>query len=170
MTCEFTACERPAQSCGLCTGHLSQYYRDGKDKTNLTPLRQRLMNSDPSIPEGYKICRTCLIIKEVDEFHNRSLSTDGKDIHCRPCAADRKRRYTYGITPEEVLDKLNRQSGNCAICDVSIVDYWHVDHNHNTGQVRDLLCNRCNLMIGMADEDPEILNRASAYVWKWQNG
>jgi hypothetical protein len=43
---------------------------------------------------------------------------------------------------------------------------WRVDHNHETGQVRGLLCDCCNLGIGYMQDDPDILMAAARYVMK----
>jgi hypothetical protein len=42
-----------------------------------------------------------------------------------------------------------------------------VDHNHETGQVRDLLCHNCNALLGMCREDKAVLLAAIKYLWKW---
>ena len=56
---------------------------------------------------------------------------------------------TYGITPRQVLDMLASQDANCAICETTFEDVrWVVDHCHKTGEVRGLLCSRCNTWLG----------------------
>src|SRR5579859_3784018 len=80
-----------------------------------------------------------------------------------------KRRETlkvYGLTPEEYDVLIKLQSGLCAICDkpeTKIVNgtlsLLSVDHCHKTGKNRQLLCSQCNLMLGNANDDPEILRR-----------
>ena len=62
----------------------------------------------------------------------------------------------YGITLDEYMDILERQEGSCALCGKieSAKSRWGsvkmlaVDHNHETGQVRGLLCDSCNRLIG----------------------
>ena len=44
---------------------------------------------------------------------------------------------------------------------------WRVDHDHKTGQVRGLLCDRCNLGIGYMQDGPDILIAAARYVMKY---
>ena len=55
----------------------------------------------------------------------------------------------YGITPEQFLDMLDAQGGKCAICKEPLRPgkYTHVDHDHNSGKVRELLCNLCNVQL-----------------------
>lgn len=75
----------------------------------------------------------------------------------------------YGITPEEFDRLLKTQGGKCAICgDANLRDERgfrpHVDHSHRTGQVRGILCGRCNKGIGALRDDPEIVRRALFYL------
>jgi hypothetical protein len=44
-----------------------------------------------------------------------------------------------------------------------------IDHNHETGEVRELLCGDCNTAIGMAKEDPEILQAMISYLKRWND-
>lgn len=71
----------------------------------------------------------------------------------------------YGITLDQFSEMYERQHGSCAICGTSVdVDKIHVDHNHTTGKVRKLLCQSCNVILGHAKEDINILNNAIAYL------
>lgn len=58
------------------------------------------------------------------------------------------------------------QSGLCLICGrPSKTDrLLAVDHDHTTGEVRGLLCNECNVGLGMFEDQPEWLERAAQYV------
>ena len=61
-----------------------------------------------------------------------------------------------------------QQNGKCGICCRPIDDSLqaHLDHDHRTGAIRELLCKRCNYMIGMADDDEAVLQRGIAYLRK----
>lgn len=80
----------------------------------------------------------------------------------------RKRERDYGLTHDEYMALLEEQGGVCAICgsaedgDRSL----SVDHDHVTGAVRGLLCNRCNPMLGYARDSITVLNAAIAYLEK----
>ncbi|HEY1389714.1 MAG TPA: endonuclease VII domain-containing protein [Ktedonobacterales bacterium] len=76
-------------------------------------------------------------------------------------------KYQYGITIEQYHAMHARQGGRCAICGTS-EEKLVVDHNHKTGQVRELLCHLCNAMIGCAREDIAILTSAVAYLQREQ--
>lgn len=68
----------------------------------------------------------------------------------------------YKITIEEYESLLNTQNGKCAICKTSTAT--HVDHDHRTGKVRELLCNTCNAGLGMAKDNPSILRIMADYI------
>ena len=74
----------------------------------------------------------------------------------------------HGLTPESFAALLESQGGKCAICGTS---EWggpgkrpHVDHNHETGAVRGLLCVRCNSGIGQFKESTQRLLLAVDYL------
>jgi hypothetical protein len=76
----------------------------------------------------------------------------------------------YGISLDDYEMMLVRQDGACAICgswDPSTrYSVFCVDHCHGTGQVRSLLCSKCNWAIGMLDENPDLFDAAKAYIMK----
>ncbi len=62
---------------------------------------------------------------------------------------------------------LVRQNGVCAICKKSPgAITLHVDHDHTTQAVRELLCTKCNVGIGFYDDDPDLMRAAIAYLEK----
>ena len=83
------------------------------------------------------------------------------------CASHAKRFRKFGITAEELAALLLKQNGRCAICrtkEPSGSGDWAIDHDHVTGQVRGLLCTRCNLAIGLLRDDPKVITAALRYV------
>lgn len=54
------------------------------------------------------------------------------------------------------------QAGKCAICLAR--EATCVDHDHDTGDIRGLLCRKCNSAIGIIGETPELLDRAAKYL------
>ena len=77
-------------------------------------------------------------------------------------------RELYKLTPEAYTAMLEAQNFSCKICRKPYKQgkYWSmdVDHDHRTGRVRGLLCRQCNIVIGMADDNPVILLRAIQYL------
>lgn len=92
------------------------------------------------------------------------------DEHKEQRRRDYHLRKTYGISFHDYNALLEKQGGKCAICSRSFGNgrcgYLFVDHNHETGKVRGLLCGRCNSAIGMLAESNEQLHRAIAYLSK----
>lgn len=70
----------------------------------------------------------------------------------------------YGITVEDFRDMLVGQAGRCLVCLRVPPDDLVVDHDHATGKVRGLLCQKCNRMLGHVDDDPRILLSAIRYL------
>jgi hypothetical protein len=75
---------------------------------------------------------------------------------------------TFGIESEDYLAMKAAQEGKCAICgEEDPTRELSVDHDHKTGRVRNLLCNRCNFGIGYFRENPAILASAIEYLKRW---
>ena len=79
----------------------------------------------------------------------------------------KRRGYRYNLSPEEFNELLQEQQGLCAIC-LKSETYEHrtlcVDHEHQSGIVRGLLCSRCNKALGGFFDSPELLRAAIKYV------
>jgi hypothetical protein len=75
-------------------------------------------------------------------------------------------RRTYGISADEVDEMLAAQGGGCAICGVlpERLGSLHVDHDHQHGHLRGLLCVSCNQGLGQFRDDPEVLLAAIDYL------
>jgi hypothetical protein len=78
-------------------------------------------------------------------------------------------KHRYGITLEGYHRLLQEQGGGCAICGAAENGLKKnkmlcVDHDHASGAVRGLLCDRCNKAIGYLNDDPALVGRALAYL------
>jgi hypothetical protein len=137
-----------------------------------------------------KICSKCSIEKSLSEYHKRSNRPCGVRSQCKQCYKDypkelkRREGYTrqydlmktYGITTDQYNELLANQSGVCAICksskpssESSRKKFFCVDHCHNTGEIRGLLCDSCNRGIGLLKDSVEILKQATEYLEKHSN-
>jgi len=78
---------------------------------------------------------------------------------------DRQRKKRYNLTPEQIRERLVSQGNSCAICstEINLVNL-HVDHDHETGKVRGLLCRSCNLALGMICDDPSKASGLASYL------
>lgn len=82
-------------------------------------------------------------------------------------------KLSYWIEPEEYERLLKEQDHCCAVCgkhenDVDQRGHKYrrlvVDHCHTTGKVRGLLCHNCNILLGHAADNPDILQKALSYL------
>jgi len=83
---------------------------------------------------------------------------------------ERKLKFKYGITLEQEKEMLFSQGNKCAICDREFSNTRSrrpgIDHDHKTGKVREILCHKCNLMLGYAEDSPELLKLGAQYLEK----
>lgn len=77
----------------------------------------------------------------------------------------------HGISEEQYQEMENSQRGLCAICRraCDVVGTLSIDHDHETGRVRGLLCKRCNSGLGFFRENPDLLIWAGAYLRHWES-
>jgi len=99
--------------------------------------------------------------KPLEAFAIRSRSRDGRQNYCLECAKIYRKlhrrdpknqraqllKHRYDLTVEEWDRMLIEQTGRCALCGVPM-QRPHVDHSHDTRDVRGLLCLPCNTMLG----------------------
>jgi hypothetical protein len=92
-------------------------------------------------------------------------STPAKHL---PSAASgqRARLRRRKLAPERYDEMVAEQGGLCAICRAAPTGQLGlmIDHNHTTGEVRGLLCGACNTGLGLFLDDPDLLERAAAYL------
>lgn len=72
----------------------------------------------------------------------------------------------YNLSLDEYNEMLLEQDGLCALCfgPPDSGKRLYVDHSHVSGRVRGLLCSRCNLTLGFARDNPELLRKMAIYV------
>jgi hypothetical protein len=138
-----------------------------------------------------KFCRCCNQIKPLEEFYKKAASKDGRRSRCKVCDGIRYRNWKaanperardawrsassryrdrghelwkkYGLTHEDFLRLGDAQQWACLICRKRTRDLV-VDHCHETGYVRALLCSSCNGGIGMLGDDIERILAAAVYL------
>lgn len=133
-----------------------------------------------------KKCSKCKKKKLVEEFYKNKSTKDGYHHYCKKCHCDDNKnryatnpvyrenmrfsniKYQYGLSLENYNDMLNTQNNVCSICknDFKTTKTTHVDHNHKTGNVRGILCSKCNNLLGMCNDDIQLLESAINYLKK----
>lgn len=72
----------------------------------------------------------------------------------------------YNLSSDDYFNLFERQNNKCAICGIEFktINEGCVDHCHNTNIIRGILCNKCNLLLGMANDNIKILENAIFYL------
>lgn len=134
-----------------------------------------------------KRCSKCKDDKELEKFPKSKYNKDGYHHYCKECnSIDKKNRYAtneeyrhkqknsvlkkkYNLSIKEVELKIKKQKGKCTICGKRL-DFKnsdaHVDHDHKTGKIRDVLCRKCNFALGQVNDDIDYMNQLILYVKK----
>ncbi|MET8678683.1 endonuclease VII domain-containing protein [Streptomyces sp. NPDC004647] len=141
----------------------AEYYRQRQEAKGRS-VRQKF-----GVPSGHKRCRE---IKPHSLWSRNSSASDGLTTYCKACHAVESRarhpKIKYGMTEAERTRLDAEQMGVCVICPAALPE--HVDHCHETGRVRGVLCFSCNAALGQFKDRPEVKRRAAAYVegnvWK----
>lgn len=91
--------------------------------------------------------------KQAQESHQRNKH---KHVHK---VRERHLKSKYGITQADFDKMLEEQNGKCKICSTpqeeAALKRLHVDHDHSTGEIRGLLCSRCNGALGWYEKHKE---------------
>jgi hypothetical protein len=114
---------------------------------------------------------------------SRYVAMPGSGIYvCLDCKRENGKRYRdknrkklnlknrvgrYGISIADYKKMMKQQGGKCAICGDSLDKVTiRIDHNHETGEVRGLLCASCNTGLGLLKDSPLVLENAKKYLEK----
>jgi len=141
-----------------------------------------------------KTCTKCGVSQSVGQFAHRRGAKDGLASWCRTCSKKNSRDHylrnrekylgrhrewhrandgghwaqtktLYSVTKEQYQLLLRTQNGVCAICRcVPGKRHLHIDHCHESGKIRGLLCGNCNRGIGYLRDDVGILRLALVYL------
>ena len=114
--------------------------------------------------------------KKYYQLNKERICSNNREINKRNYDSRKEKNRclmkSFNITIEDYEYLFNKQNGVCAICG-NKEDRKHrngktfslaVDHNHITGQIRGLLCSRCNMAIGGLGDSVEMLEKALVYL------
>lgn len=160
--CSVEGCQNPNSAQGLCDMHRDRVRRAEERVVRLAarPARTCLGCGGPLRPdqrtETLFCSRKC---KDVERRRTGRTSDAGLKYYYRA---------NYGMTRAEIAALLVSQDGKCAICGVGDAGgrhgNFHVDHDHETGRVRGMLCHSCNIALGHFKDDPSVLQSAIDYL------
>jgi hypothetical protein len=138
-----------------------------------------------------KQCKKCSQTKQSSEFYPDPRNKDGCMSQCKECnkaagrkyhadnrEVQRKNRINYNLKSKynmtiECRDRMLVSCGyRCEICSSKVTTptsknesgVANIDHCHTTGKVRGILCGPCNRAIGLLQDSPELLTKASNYL------
>ena len=142
----------------------------------------------------FRVCSRCKQAKKINGFSIDRCSSDGLAYHCKKCQIKHSRqkyyrnheqskayarewaknnperskynsiKSKYGLSKFEWDALLEASKGCCGICGEYFGHQLCIDHNHETGTVRGLLCSPCNAALGFFKDNIESLNAAIDYL------
>jgi hypothetical protein len=173
--CSVDGCARPGISQDLCITHYQRRYgrrakiNDGSEPDPFASLR---------VPTKTGSIRGCQDAATSRGWCGRHYYRWWK--HGDPNAKVRQRATAnepikhdrgpakYGMTDEQFEDMWAAQNGQCAICRAELkrtgMQSCNIDHCHDTGKVRGILCRRCNWGVGILGDNPDRLEAAARYL------
>ena len=163
--------DRRSTYCRACFAVRYRAHRERKAAAEERTIRKRRV-----VPEGQRWCPDCQTFKPIEDFPRNKSGKQGRGSYCKPCHnAKTKETYTrlyggsreyhlrrrYGLTSADVDAMIEAQGGTCAVCPGKPE---HVDHDHETGEVRGILCFNCNQALGNARDDVKVLRGLARYL------
>jgi len=137
------------------------------------PKRIKVLNGDPDDSRIENLADSFMLPRRYDHRTKEGRSEYMAEYRStrRRHLSDKERERTFGITPERYAEMVAEQNGLCAICGKpecetrnGKVKALAVDHDHESGRIRGLLCVACNTGLGKLGDDPVVLRKAADYV------
>lgn len=150
-------------ACRKCVQAKAKIYRDShKDKVyekQKRYLKRHAERRKETCRKYYEKNREKILAKVSSEKKSRN-AWDRRIYHIK--------RH-YGLTEPEYVSMLERQGGLCVICGLPPHDgrFLVVDHDHDSGAVRDLLCLPCNSRLGVIEKTPDLIVKMIEYLEAW---
>lgn len=148
--------------------HLIKRCRDCGKFPNSKEELEKFFVKDKSINDGYgSLCKSCR--------NSRQYRSNNKKREYVRQRSRKNQIHSYGISFEEYEVIRIKQKNSCAVCSISfdkIKKHPSIDHDHSCCSdkkscgscIRGLLCNRCNILLGVASDDIMILENAIKYL------
>ena len=122
-----------------------------------------------------RICKKCDVSKPISEFEtfkvkNKDRNKTGYEYHrydCKRCRSIKSASSRYKITFDEV--KKLKENESCEICSMDLK--WsdrYIDHDHNSGKVRGILCPRCNSILELFEQSKHLIEPSLNYLKKYE--
>ena len=158
--CKVDGCQRYAEARGMCKSHWARWRKTGD------PGPADFLAAPRSPDDTHRSCSKCGLELPVEKFPSDPRYPEKRTSICFACKAvlDRSRALArrYGMTAKDYDDLLQQQGGKCAVCGSE--NRLCVDHCHQSTKVRGILCDRCNVALGAANDDPDVLRGLADYL------
>src|SRR5258708_7454026 len=162
--CSVPGCVRFAHARTWCPAHYARWRKYGHPESGARyrppgePAPACLRCGDEVYARG--LCMTCYL--------KRWRTLNPEDPTRRKVISRRSLLKQYGLMPEDYEQMLAAQEGRCAICPATMPGRgnpsWNVDHDHETGAVRGLLCHNCNMALGMLGDSVDVAKALLSYL------
>lgn len=141
----------------------AKYYAENKQK-----VLKRISESHKNNPIPTRERVKEFAKKNKDKLKKYQTSWKERNPEKRKLYTRNSRIRAYGIEPSEYYEMLEQQGNGCAICKAEpTYRAMNIDHNHKTGKVRGLLCDKCNLSLGHIEREG-FLEKAMQYLAKYK--
>lgn len=134
---------------------------EGNSEPRLCNTHEGVETRREALPTYF--CVKCEQEKIASEYYLKDRN-GRRDTTCKACRIIAQREKTLGVTQEQYLEMFTQQKGRCGICNSRLYSKRYkafaVDHCHDTGRIRGLLCTNCNTGLGLFKDDPVALQRA----------
>ncbi len=136
-----------------------------------------------------KICHSCELFKPLNDFYRMRKDSNEYRSRCKKCVEEQNKAWRianpnkhreiyqranhkinlakrFGLTVEEFTVLWESHNGCCDICKQPETRKRRLslDHNHETNELRGFVCSRCNLLLGNAKDDANLLEKAVTYL------
>ena len=130
-----------------------------------------------------KKCTKCSKLKPLDAYPKDNRAKDGRGSSCKECNnINHRKRYAtgdyknsnhyyrmekrYGLSKSQYHELMDSNNGCCHLCNKKLktTRQKHIDHCHETGKVRGILCQGCNTALGKLGDNEEGLTKALRYI------
>lgn len=149
--CTFPGCVNQRHGAKYCQAHEGQLRRNG---------RLQAIRPHNYVANGQKKCGLCGEAKPVSDYYPQN----GRPAYrCKRCYFITRQMKRYGVD-REFAERI-ADGAHCDVCgDFATGKQLHIDHCHDSGDVRGVLCHGCNTSIGLVGERPDVLRALADYL------
>lgn len=129
----------------------------------LTAKKKHYLANIDRLRERNRLTKRALWAQKSDELKEKRKEYIAKNPHkAKEWGRRGHYKHKYGVSVDWVDEQIKAQDSKCIICNKQ--RELVLDHNHETGEVRGLICNPCNMIIGVVEKYPEYLKKLDSYL------